>query len=78
VYTTGLGEDVKVWSPHDNPEHLKFLKIGDNTRMVRDPFRKRIRFWDQLGIPDIPHEVRVQHSYPNEYLYEDPSDLQNL
>jgi len=53
-----------VWEPHNGPHDLKFFKISNQyIKMVRDPFKKRIRFWDRLGIPDIPTEEEILYQY---------------
>lgn len=54
LYTDNGLVDKFVWEPHTSPDNLKFLKIEkEGAYMVADPFVKRIKFWDSLGIPDI-------------------------
>jgi hypothetical protein len=74
LYTTENGEDTRIWEPHHGPHELKFLKIGQKAiKTINDPFKKTVRFWDQLNIPDIltEQEVLFQHPTGNEETYSD-------
>ncbi len=31
----------------------------DRAYMILDPFKKRVKFWDELKIPDTPNQAEV-------------------
>lgn len=49
-----------MWDAHDGPRQLNFLKIEmEGAYMIKDPFKKRVRFWEKLNIPDTPSESDI-------------------
>lgn len=63
VYTSDTGEDLEVWLPHQDRNNLKFLGISKYIGMIDDPFKKRMRFWRSIRLPDAPANVIVEEKY---------------
>jgi hypothetical protein len=66
-YTDKNGTDLRVWDqvlPSDEEVHL--LQLNRDVRMIPDPFVKRRKFWESLGLSDTTPVVPVLSESENE------------
>jgi len=53
LYTDPNGTDVRIWDevfPTD--EEIQVLEFNKDIRMIPDPFVRRRKFWENIGLPD--------------------------